>query len=138
MKTSPALMTRSPVDSRDRGLAAAGLVANVVWLILASLALSQPDPLQTANLVLALAAWIPSAVVGLIASLALLWRRRWGMVLALVALSLQILVLIPYGIVRVCLVSEARGLTATLTAAVLVIVILLIVHWGRALARPRP
>ena len=138
MKTSPALMTKSPVDSRDRGLAAAGLVANVVWLILASLALSQPDPLQTANLVLALAAWIPSAVVGLIASLALLWRRRWGMVLALVALSLQILVLIPYGIVRVCLVSEARGLTATLTAAVLVIVILLIVHWGRALARPRP
>ena len=138
MKTSPALMTRSPVDSRDRGLAAAGLVANVVWLILASLALSQPDPLQTANLVLALAAWIPSAVVGLIASLALLWRRRWGIVLALVALSLQILVLIPYGIVRVCLVSDARGLTATLTAAVLVIVILLIVHWGRALARPRP
>ena len=138
MKTSPALMTRSPVDSRDRGLAAAGLVANVVWLILASLALSQPDPLQTANLVLALAAWIPSAVVGLIASLALLWRRRWGMVLALVALSLQILVLIPYGIVRVCLVSDARGLTASLTAAVLVIVILLIVHWGRALARPRP
>ena len=138
MKTSPALMTKSPVDSRDRGLAAAGLVANVVWLILASLALSQPDPLQTANLVLALAAWIPSAVVGLIASLALLWRRRWGMVLALVALSLQILVLIPYGIVRVCLVSDARGLTATLTAAVLVIVILLIVHWGRALARPRP
>ena len=131
-------MTRSPVDARDRGLAAAGLVANVVWLILASLALSQPDPLQTANLVLALAAWIPSAVVGLIASLALLWRRRWGMVLALVALSLQILVLIPYGIVRVCLVSDARGLTATLTAAVLVIVILLIVHWGRALARPRP
>ncbi len=138
MKTSPALMTRSPVDSRDRGLAAAGLVANVVWLILASLALSQPDPLQTANLVLALAAWIPSAVVGLIASLALLWRRRWGIVLALVALSLQILVLIPYGIVRVCLVSDARGLTASLTAAVLVIVILLIVHWGRALARPRP
>ena len=138
MKTPPALMTRSPVDARDRGLAAAGLVANVVWLILASLALSQPDPLQTANLVLALAAWIPSAVVGLIASLALLWRRRWGIVLALVALSLQILVLIPYGIVRVCLVSEARGLTATLTAAVLVIVILLIVHWGRALARPRP
>ena len=138
MKTPPALMTRSPVDARDRGLAAAGLAANVVWLILASLALSQPDPLQTANLVLALAAWIPSAVVGLIASLALLWRRRWGIVLALVALSLQILVLIPYGIVRVCLVSEARGLTATLTAAVLVIVILLIVHWGRALARPRP
>ena len=138
MKTSPALMTRSPVDSRDRGLAAAGLVANVVWLILASLALSQPDPLQTANLVLALAAWIPSAVVGLIASLALLWRRRWGIVLALVALSLQILVLIPYGIVRVCLVSDARGLNASLTAAVLVIVILLIVHWGRALARPRP
>ena len=131
-------MTRSPVDCRDRGLAAAGVVANVVWLIAASLALSPPDPLQTANLVLALAAWIPSAVVGLIASLALLWRRRWGMVLALVALSLQILVLIPYGIVRVCLVSEARGLTASLTAAVLVIVILLIVHWGRALARPRP
>ena len=138
MKTPPALMTRSPVDARDRGLAAAGLAANVVWLILASLALSQPDPLQTANLVLALAAWIPSAVVGLIASLALLWRRRWGIVLALVALSLQILVLIPYGIVRICLVSDARGLTASLTAAVLVIVILLIVHWGRALARPRP
>ena len=131
-------MTRSPVDSRDRGLAAAGLVANVVWLILASLALRQPDPLQTANLVLALAAWIPTAVVGLIACLALLLRRRWGMVLALVALGLQILVLIPYGIVRVCLVSDARGLTASLTTAVLVIVILLIVHWGRALARPRP
>ena len=85
---------------RDRLLAIAGVVVNAVGLVLASWAIQHEDPLQTANVLLAIAAWIPTAITGLIASVALLKRRRWGMVVAIVALSLQLLTLVPYGIVR--------------------------------------
>ena len=120
---------------RDRFLAIAGVVVNVLGLVVASWAIHHEDPLQGANLVLAISAWIPTAITGLIASVALISRRRWGMVVAIVALSLQLLTLLPYGIVRLALVSADRGLWAVLTGSLLVEAILLIVYWSRALGR---
>ncbi|MEB3240709.1 MAG: Hepatitis C virus core protein [Synechococcus sp.] len=120
---------------RDRLLAIAGVVVNTVGLVLASGAIQHEDPLQTANVVLAIAAWIPTAITGLIASVALLKRRRWGMVVAIVALSLQLLTLVPYGIVRLALVSTDRGIWSVVIGSILVEAILLTVYWSRALGR---
>ena len=88
-------MGRPVFTPRDRWLAVVGLVANVLGLIAASVVIGMPDPWHTANLVLAISAWIPTAIVGIIACIALIGRRGWGMVLTLVALSLQLLVLVP-------------------------------------------
>ena len=57
------------------------------------------------------------------------------MVVAIVALSLQLLTLVPYGIVRLALVSTDRGLWSVVIGSILVEAILLIVYWSRALGR---
>ena len=77
-------MSRPVFTPRDRWLAVVGLGANLLGLIAASVVIGLPDPWHTANLVLPFA-WIPTAVVGIIACIALIGRRGWGMVLALVA-----------------------------------------------------
>ena len=113
-------MGRPVFTPRDRWLAVVGLVANALGLIAASVVIGMPDPWHTANLVLAISAWIPTAIVGIIACIALISRRGWGMVLALVALSLQLLVLVPYGIVRLSLLASERsqGLMAVISLVV--------------------
>ncbi|MFZ4566503.1 MAG: hypothetical protein ACOYMY_08570 [Prochlorococcaceae cyanobacterium] len=128
---APAVLT-----PRDRLLAAGGLVLNLLGFVLVAVAVALPDPLHTANLVLALAAGLPAAGCGTVACLALLQQRRWGAVLALVALGLQLLTLVPYAIVRLALVADGRGFWGAALATVLVAGLLLIVHWARLLARP--
>ena len=60
------------------------------------------------------------------------------MVLALVALSLQLLVLVPYGIVRLSLLASERSQDLVAVISLVVAVVLLIVYWSRALRRQRP
>ena len=131
-------MSRPVFTPRDRWLAVVGLAANLLGLIAASVVISLPDPWHTANLVLAISAWIPTAVVGVIACIALIGRRGWGMVLALVALSLQLLVLVPYGIVRLSLLATERSQSLMAVISLVVTDVLLIVYWSRALRRQRP
>jgi hypothetical protein len=115
-----------------------GLAANLLGLIAASVVIGLPDPWHTANLVLAISAWIPTAIVGIIACIALIGRRGWGMVLALVALGLQLLVLVPYGIVRLSLLASERSQGLMAVISLVVADVLLIVYWSRALRRQRP
>jgi hypothetical protein len=100
-----------------------------------AVAIASPDPLHTANLVLALAAWLPAAITGTIACLALLQHRRWGMVLALVAIGLQLVSLVPYAIVRAALLADSRGLWVVISAVLLVAGVLFLVYWAQALGR---
>lgn len=134
--TASAAMAPAVLTPRDRLLAAGGLVLNLLGFVLVAVAVALPDPLHTANLVLALAAGLPAAGCGTVACLALLQQRRWGAVLALVALGLQLLTLVPYAIVRLALVADRRGFWGAALATVLVAGLLLIVHWARLLARP--
>ena len=131
-----AAMAPAALTPRDRLLAAGGLVLNLLGFVLVAVAVALPDPLHTANLVLALAAGLPAVSCGTIASLALLQQRRWGAVLALVALGLQLLTLVPYAIVRLALVADGRSFWGATLATVLMAGLLLIVHWARLLARP--
>ncbi len=47
-------------------------------------------------------------MVGIVASVALLRWRHWGVILAIVALSLSLAVSVPYGIVRLLLEPADR------------------------------
>ena len=68
-------MSRPVFTPRDRWLAVLGLVANLLGLIAASVVIGMPDPWHTADLVLAVSAWIPTTIVGIIACIALIGRR---------------------------------------------------------------
>ena len=127
-------MGRPVFMPRDRWLAGWGNVAANA----ASVVIGLPDPWHTAIMVVAISAWIPTAVVGIIACIALIGRRGWGKVLALVALSLQLLVLVPYGIVRLSLLASERSQGLMAVISLVVADVLLIVYWSRALRRQRP
>jgi hypothetical protein len=91
-----------------RPLAWLGLVSNVLALPL-GLALILVDPRwRTTHIAVGAGAVLPCAVVGIIASVALLQWRHWGQVLAIVALSISLAVTVPYGIVRIVLVAQDR------------------------------
>ncbi|HCV56191.1 MAG TPA: hypothetical protein DGR08_01210 [Synechococcales bacterium UBA12195] len=60
------------------------------------------------------------------------------MVLALVALGLQLLALVPYGIVRLSLLASERSQGLVAVISLVVADVLLIVYWSRALRRQRP
>ncbi|MEB3234958.1 MAG: Hepatitis C virus core protein [Cyanobacteriota bacterium] len=99
-----------------RTLAWLGLVANILVLPLAVAAILLDRSWQTANIAVGAGAVLPTAAVGIVASIALLKWRRWGQILAIVALSMALAVGLPYGIVRLVLVQQSRGLTAVLAA----------------------
>ena len=88
-------------------LAWLGLVSNILVVPLAVLAILSDRVWQTANIAVGAGAVLPTAVVGIIASVALLQWRRWGQVLAIVALSMALATAVPYGIVRLVLVGQA-------------------------------
>ena len=119
----------------DRNLALLGLLANGAGLPLLTLWILRGGPLATATLVVGLAAILPALVVGLVASAALLARRRWGRVVAIVALALGLAVSLSYGIVWLVLVPEGRALTATLLGLLWLAQLLLLIHWSRAARR---
>jgi hypothetical protein len=66
---------------------------------------------------------------------ALLQWRRWGQVLAIVALAMALTVGLPYGIVRLVLVDQARGLTAVLSALIWATCTGALVFWSRPAIR---
>ena len=112
-------------------LARLGLVANGLAIPLA-LAVILLDPTwRTANLVVGASAVLPTAVVGLVGSIALLKWRAWGQILAIVALSMALAVGLPYGIVRLALLSEGRLLTAVLSGLLWAATTAALVFWSR-------
>lgn len=97
-----------------RPLAWLGLISNVLILPLA-LALILMDPLwRTTHIAVGAGAVLPCAVLGIVASVALLQWRHWGQVLAIVALSMSLAIAVPYGVVRIVLLAQDRQTLAVL------------------------
>ena len=112
-------------------LARLGLVATGLAIPL-GLAVILLDPTwRTANLFVGASAVLPTAVVGLVGSIALLKWRAWGQILAIVALSMALAVGLPYGIVRMALLSEGRLLTAVLSGLLWAATTAALVFWSR-------
>ena len=136
--TSPVLALANLINvDNNRRLALLGLSFNLFGFIACAfaiqLAITKPDQLHITTFVVALAGWLPALIVGTIACWALLLRRRWGIVLALVALGLQLITVVPYGIVRTVLLPGNRILCASLSGLFLSVGVVLIIYWSLAL-----
>ncbi|MGC6483946.1 MAG: hypothetical protein ACON4T_10360 [Synechococcus sp.] len=80
-----------------------GLVGNIVALPLIGWFAFLTPSLRAANVSLSFGLAWPAAVVGIVASAGLLAERRWGGIVAIVALSMALAASLPYGIVRLAL-----------------------------------
>ena len=128
------LVSPDPMLNPPRGyqtLAWLGLVCNILVLPLAVLAILRDRTWSTANIAVGAGAVLPTAVVGIIASVALLQWRRWGQVLAIVALSMALATAVPYGIVRLVLVGQDRPITAVASALLWALCVAVLVFWCR-------
>ena len=116
-------------------LAWCGLVGNALVIPL-TVAFTVLEPTwRTTNIAVGAGAVLPSAVVGLIASLALIRWRAWGQILAIVALAMALAVALPYGIVRLALLSEGRLVTALLSGLLWSATTAALVFWCRPCIR---
>lgn len=116
-------------------LAWLGLVANGLAIPL-GLAVILLDPTwRVTHIVVGASAVLPTAVVGLVASIALLKWRAWGQILAIVALAMALAVGLPYGIVRLVLLSEGRVLTAVFSTLLWGATTAALVYWSRPCIR---
>jgi len=118
----------------DRSLAWLGLVLNGLGLMLLLAWILRGGPLALATLVVGLTAILPALVTGIVGCWALVCRRRWGRVLAIVALSLGLAVSLSYGIVWLALVQEGRGAVGLALGLAWPLQLLLLIYW----CLPRP
>lgn len=118
-----------------RTLAIAGLVSNILALPLGMAAIVVDPTWRTANIAMVAGAVLPTAVLGIVASTALLRWRRWGQVLAIVTLAMALTAGVPYAIVRLVLVDQNRLLTALLAALLTVASTTALVFWCRPAVR---
>ncbi|MBM5800240.1 MAG: Hepatitis C virus core protein [Cyanobacteria bacterium K_DeepCast_35m_m2_023] len=118
-----------------RILAWLGLIGNILVLPVATVAIVADRGWQAANIAVGAGAVLPTAVVGIVASVALLQWRRWGQIVAIVALSMALAVGLPYGIVRLVVVQQNRPLTAVLAALLWSACTAALVFWCRPSVR---
>ncbi len=107
-----------------------GLLANVAALPVIGLVAFAGPPLQAANISLAISLAWPAAIVGIVASAGLLAERRWGVILAIVALSMALSASLPYGIVRLVLVRDPHALSG-LSLLMAIFNLLALIYWCR-------
>lgn len=112
-----------------------GLVANGLAIPLGLLAILREPAWRAANIAVGAGAVLPTAVVGIVACIALLRWRAWGQIVAIVGLSMSLAVSLPYGIVRLALVSEGRGVTAVLAGVLWAATVAALVFWCRPAIR---
>jgi hypothetical protein len=116
-------------------LAWLGLVANALAIPLGLAVILVEPTWRTAHIAVGAGAVLPTAVVGIVASVALLKWRAWGQILAIVALSMALAASLPYGVVRLALLSEGRAITAVTSALLWAATTAALVYWCRPCIR---
>ncbi len=116
-----------------------GLLANVAALPIIGWVAFTDQALQTANISLAFSLAWPAAIVGIVASAGLLAERRWGVIVAIVALSMALAGSLPYGIVRLVLhatdlVLDPQALGG-FSLAMFILNLLALLYWCRPVHR---
>ncbi|WP_320668052.1 hypothetical protein [Prochlorococcus sp. MIT 1307] len=107
-----------------------GLIANVAVLpCIGLVAFSNPD-LPLVNFILAISLAWPAAIVGIVAAAGLLAQRKWGVILAIVALSMTLSGTLPYGIVRLVREGDIFGLSG-LSFLIAILNLLALIYWCR-------
>ncbi len=105
-----------------------GLFANVFALPFIAYVVSSGPPMQTANISVAISLAWPAAVVGIVASAALLAERKWGIVLSIVALSMVLSGTLPYGIIRLVREKDLVGIGG-LSLLIAILNLLGLIYW---------
>ena len=105
-----------------------GLISNIIALPVIALIISYGPPLKVANISLAISLGWPSAIVGIVASSALLAGKRWGVTLTMVSLSMIISGLAPYSIFRLITLNDFFGIGG-LTLLSTLFAILALIYW---------
>jgi hypothetical protein len=118
-----------------RLLAWIGLVANALVIPAGILTILRDPIWRIANIAVGAGAVLPCVVVGLVACIALLRWRHWGVVLAIVALSLNLAIALPYGIVRLVIVAQGRLVLALALPLLLAAQAAALVFWCRPSVR---
>ena len=123
-----------PSETLDRRLAWIGLLLNAAGLPALAKLLSSGGSMAAANWAVGASAILPALVLGVVASAALVKRRRWGRVVAIVALALSLAVSLSYGVVWLALVSVDRPVVAVVLGVLVVAELLALIYW----CLPRP
>ena len=111
-----------------------GLLANVTVLpFIGLVAFNNPD-LPLVNITLAISLAWPAAIVGIVASAGLLAERKWGIILAIVSLSMTLSGTLPYGVVRVVREGDLFGLSG-LSFLIAILNLLALIYWCRPIHR---
>ena len=105
-----------------------GLISNILALPIIGIILSLGPPLKVANLTLAISLGWPSAIVGIISSSALKTKKKWGVTLTLVALSMVIAGTGPYSLVRLVTLKDFIGIGG-LTLLIALLNIFALIYW---------
>ena len=105
-----------------------GLIANILALPIIGLVITLGPPLKVANITLAISLGWPAAIVGIVASSALLAERKWGITLTLISLSMVICGSLPYSIVRLINLKDYSGIGG-LTLAISFCSVVTLVYW---------
>lgn len=116
-------------------LAWLGLITNALVIPLTLAVILLEPTWRTAHIAVGASAVLPTAVVGIVASVALLKWRAWGQILAIVGLSMALATALPYGIVRLVLLSAGRGPTAMASALLWAATTAALVYWCRPCIR---
>ena len=118
-----------------RTLAWLGLLCNAM-LLPAMVAVTIWVPTwRTVHIAVGAGAVLPTAALGIVASIALLKWRAWGQILAIIALAMGLAIGLPYWIVRLSLLSEGRGLTAVLAVLATALMTAALLYWCRPCIR---
>lgn len=112
-----------------------GLLLNAMAIPIGLLVILEDRTWRITNLAVGASAALPTALVGLVACVALLKWRSWGQVLAIVALSMSLAVTLPYGIVRLVMVEEGRRLLAMLAPLFWLLNLTVLIYWCRPTIR---
>lgn len=114
-----------------RPLAWVGLLVNLSILPLTLQFILLDRSWRTVNISVGFGGVLPAAILGIIASIALLRWRHWGQIVAIVALSISLAVFLPYAIVRVVMVEAGRMAWAVTAPLVCAINVAVLVFWCR-------
>lgn len=116
-------------------LAWLGLTGNILAILITVAVILLQSTWRPAHIAVGAGAVLPSAVVGIVASVALLKWRAWGQILAIVALAMGLATALPYGIVRLALLSEGRMATAVIAPLLWSAMAAALVYWCRPCIR---
>ena len=107
-----------------------GLISNTLAIPLIALVVSSGPPLETVNIAIAISLAWPAAVTGIVAAAGLFAQRGWGVILSIVALSMTLTGILPYGIIRLIIVKDIFGIGG-LTLFIALLNLLALLYWCR-------